>query len=335
MKKDFPFISLLLAVRNEENVILKCLNAISRLDYPSDKIEVLIGNDSSTDTSLELIETFAKPLPHFNVYTITKQIGALNGKANVLAQLAQKAKGELFLITDADVVVPPTWAKYMVSSIIKNPRIGIISGITIPNSNRSFISCFEAIDWLLVLVSVSLASKLGFAITSPGNNMLIRKTAYQAVGGFEATQNAITEDYAILKLITQKKWHFKGLTSKNIFAKTVGSKSYKALLSQRKRWLKGAIQSSPKLKLLVWVVAVIPSFLLVASLVSLNFFYFVFLARWIILYFYLIAILLHYRQYKLLLLLPFYELYQLTFTTVLAFSYLNSKAVIWKGRDYS
>ena len=49
--KNYPFVSILIAARNEEKNILSCLTALSRLNYPKDKYEVLVGNDGSEDNT--------------------------------------------------------------------------------------------------------------------------------------------------------------------------------------------------------------------------------------------------------------------------------------------
>ncbi len=99
-------ISILLAVRNEEKNILRCLSALAEQDYPINDMEILIGNDQSEDRSKELILDFIKEKPHFKLIDIQGNMGTAKGKGNVIAHLAHQAKGDYFLITDADVAVP-------------------------------------------------------------------------------------------------------------------------------------------------------------------------------------------------------------------------------------
>ena len=55
-----PHVSLLLAARNEEKLILRSLKSIEKLDYPKDKLDVLIGDDQSSDNTKKIIEDFIK-----------------------------------------------------------------------------------------------------------------------------------------------------------------------------------------------------------------------------------------------------------------------------------
>src|SRR5690242_8951036 len=64
---NFPFISILLAARNEEQNIARCLSALAHLDYPSDRFEVLIGNDGSQDKTAEIAGEYCQKDPHFRL----------------------------------------------------------------------------------------------------------------------------------------------------------------------------------------------------------------------------------------------------------------------------
>lgn len=124
-----PFISILIAARNEEANIVSCLQAISKLEYPIDRFEVWVGDDQSTDRTKELVTEFVQDHPNFYLHTIEENLGKAKGKANVLAHLAHKAKGEVFCITDADVIVPTSWLKGLVTHWDEN--VGMITGITL------------------------------------------------------------------------------------------------------------------------------------------------------------------------------------------------------------
>jgi len=59
----YPRVSILIAARNEERYILHCLRAIERLDYPKEQLEVLVGDDGSTDKTRALVEDFIRDKP--------------------------------------------------------------------------------------------------------------------------------------------------------------------------------------------------------------------------------------------------------------------------------
>ena len=71
-----PHVSILIAARNEEENIISCLEAISQLDYPTEKFSVWIGDDDSSDTTAALVENFIADKSNFsfkaNYYSIRK-----------------------------------------------------------------------------------------------------------------------------------------------------------------------------------------------------------------------------------------------------------------------
>src|SRR5690606_20719969 len=93
-------VSILIAARNEENTIIRCLKAIEKLDYPPELIEVLIGDDASTDQTFKVIANYIAGQPNFRLISITSKLGQARGKANVLAHLTRQATSGFFFITD-------------------------------------------------------------------------------------------------------------------------------------------------------------------------------------------------------------------------------------------
>ena len=71
----YPKVSLLLAARNEALLIERCLAAIDQLDYPKDKLEILIGDDDSSDDTAALVQAFIKDKPQYRLISITTQVG--------------------------------------------------------------------------------------------------------------------------------------------------------------------------------------------------------------------------------------------------------------------
>src|SRR5574343_664036 len=73
--EELPRISVLIAARNEEQNILRCLQSVAQLNYPSDKIQVLVGNDQSEDDTKMLIQNFIKDKHQFALVNITETLG--------------------------------------------------------------------------------------------------------------------------------------------------------------------------------------------------------------------------------------------------------------------
>ncbi len=236
---DKPFISILIAARNEETSIVSCLKAIQNLNYPEDRIEVWIGDDQSTDHTAQLVSEFIQNQPNYKLLSIEPATGNLKGKANVLAQLAKKATGEFLFITDADIHVPEYWIESLLGGF--EDHIGIVSGSTVVKGTDVF-SKVQRTDWAYAFGMVHVVSEMNMPVTAVGNNMAIRKSCYESTGGYEKIPFSITEDFELFKAALAKGWGYRNLLNASSTAVSAPLTSLKDVLHQRKRWLSGAMR---------------------------------------------------------------------------------------------
>jgi len=236
--EDLPNISILIAARNEEKNIIRCLKSVSELIYPAHKIQVLIGNDDSEDNTYKIVENYVKNKHQFSLHQINSTIGKARGKANVLAQLAHHATGEIYLITDADIAVGKNWAREIVS-YFPDEKMAIVSGITLVEDKGTF-GRMQEIDWMYFMGLLKSTSNFGMNCTAVGNNMAISKAAYWDVGGYENLDFSVTEDYKLYNEVRKRGWQTKNISNKNVINKSVAIKNFVQLMHQRKRWLIGA-----------------------------------------------------------------------------------------------
>lgn len=234
-----PQVSILVAARNEEANIAKCIKCLIALQYPKSLVEIIIGDDGSEDDTYAIASGFISQHPGIKVYKISKKLPGQKGKANVLAQLADKASGEFLFFTDADICVPPNWIEGMLSGFA--PKVGLVSGVT-AISGDGFWERFQCIDWLFALSMVKVLNNIGFSATALGNNMVVRREAYDAVGGYAAVPFSVTEDFELLKQIKKKGFEGNQLFQQNTLAWSAAEPSMRRLLHQRKRWMKGALE---------------------------------------------------------------------------------------------
>lgn len=233
-----PRISILIAARNEENTILRCLQAIASLHYPQEKLEVLIGDDASTDGTRSVVEGYIQNRPNYKCISIAQNAGSTKGKANVLAQLAKQATTGYFFFTDADIAVPPQWVQGMLSEMREG--IGVVTGIT-SIVGEGFWARLQAMDWLYALGLMQVVSDLKLPVSTMGNNMLLRREAYEAVGGFEGIRFSVTEDVAIFNAIISRGWGFRNIYDSAVLALSTPAGSVLEYLHQRKRWMRGSM----------------------------------------------------------------------------------------------
>lgn len=252
LPQPLPRVSILIAARDEEAAIGRCLASIRALEYPAELVEVLLGDDASTDRTRAVAEAAMEGYGgHFRCLSIKDTLGTARGKANVLAHLTRAATADFFFITDADIAVPPTWIPGLLA--YAQPGIGTVTGLTIVRGPRLF-DRLQGLDWLLSLSLVQVVSDLGKPVTAMGNNMLVTREAYEATGGYEALPFSVTEDFELFKAVMKRGFGFYNIFRPEILAFSLPIATPGRLLHQRRRWLRG-VESLPwglKLGLLIY-----------------------------------------------------------------------------------
>ena len=331
--KAEPFVSILIAVRNEELTIIKCLEAIGRLDYPANKIEILLGDDASTDNTYDIIRNYIKHKPFYRCLRIKENLGKARGKANVLAHLTRLATADYYFITDADIEVPKTWIRDMLAGI-RSRNTGIVTGVTTV-SGKGLFQELQAIDWINALGLMQIVSDLKLPVSTMGNNMLITRAAYEATGGYEIMPFSLTEDVQLFKAVIKKGFRSFNLFHPGVLALSAPAPTWPELLHQRKRWMQG-------IWLLPWYMSLI--LIIYASFYAFCLPFFAYVSGWVVLGIFLAKLFLQtlfinrcltrlqlrYRLEKIIL----FEFYAIFVSLITILFFLLPLKVRWKERQY-
>ncbi len=333
---DLPTVSILIAARNEEHMIFDCLRAIDQLDYPTTRLQILVGNDHSTDRTANVVDAFIQDKPTYRLFTITESLPNLNGKANVLAQLAQHATGTFLFTTDADARVSPTWLRAMISQFQPKKTgkiIGVVSGCT-TILGESVWARVQAVECVLVFKLIAFAADLGIPLTGVGNNMAIRREAYEQVGGFENQPLSVVEDYTIFQAIVKKGYGFGHQLDPDTLVGMLPPPTVGAYLQQRKRWMRGVFDLPLPLLLTTLIQYLLGPLLLVLAFwmpgLALGLYAAKVLGQTLLLW----SALHQLRQTHLWVSTLLYEPYQTIFGLLAFIYYWLPTGVVWKGRRY-
>ena len=327
----FIQISVLIAARNEENNIERCLKSLHELEFSKDKIEFIIGDDDSDDHTAEIIKRYIADKPNFIYKKITETLPGLKGKANVLEQLAHIAKGQYFFFCDADIAVPPTWATTMLLHF--KAKTGVVVGVTRMKKSH-MLADFISMEWLYVLSTIRLAAINKIPITGMGNNMAVTREAYFAMGGYESIGFSVVEDYTLFMAIVRKGYDFDVAFNRKILNISEPVNTWGELLRQRKRWISGVMQSFWATRLTVVVAAcLVPAFLILMIWEPA-------LAQKLLLAHYLVitgaalAALFILRQKDLIVTAFLFWFYMFVIGILMLIIYLLPGKTVWKGREY-
>ncbi len=326
-----PFISILLAVRNEAPNISACLEALYALEYPSDCYEVLIGDDDSEDDTATIIAKFIEDKPHFHYFFIQKRLNKARGKANVLAQLAHQAEGDYLFFTDADVVVAPEWLESV--RFFDDAKLGILNGCTLVEGKTLFDK-MQCLDWALMQELIYLLSQWKVPLTAMGNNMAVSRDAYEATGGYENLTFSLTEDFALFQAIVRKKFTFATDNHPDRVAYTKGIKKMNDWLQQRKRWMQGALRLPKHLVFLLFIQALFLIILIGVGFLNIRLALGLGLLSVVAQGVILARVLSRIGRIDLLKYAMVYQIFSWIMGIIMVFYYLLPIKIQWKGRTY-
>jgi len=241
----FPFVSILIPSFNEQDTIIKTLQSVTNLDYPRDKLEIIVINDGSTDNTKEKVIKFIKN-NNFKIKLINQKN---QGKAQSMNNALKITKGEFFACLDADSFVETKTLKKMLTIYEEEDKnLAIVTPAMKVKSPKTFL---QKIQWIEYLVSLFIGRLLGYLdciYVAPGPFSLYRTETIKKMGNFDT--QTITEDQEIA--YRAQKHHYKIKQCYNGYVYTIAPSNLRMLYKQRNRWLKGGFLNILKYKKLIW-----------------------------------------------------------------------------------
>jgi len=241
---DLPRVTVQLPIFNEQYVVDRLLDAVCRLDYPKEKLDIQLLDDS-TDETVEvariLVDRYAA-LGH--PVTYLHRDNREGYKAGALAEGLKTAKGEFVAIFDADFVPPPDFL-LKCTHHFTDPKVAMVqTRWTHINRNYSVLTEVEAIllDGHFVLEH-SARSRSGVFFNFNGTAGMWRRCAIDEAGGWQ--HDTLTEDTDLSYRAQLKGWKFVYLQDVECPAELPVEMT--AFKTQQARWAKGLIQVSKKI----------------------------------------------------------------------------------------
>ena len=241
---EIPLVTIQLPLYNEKYVVERLLTTIAKLQYPKDKLEIQVLDDSTDDSVIEtkkLVEDLHESGLDIKHITRTNRVGF---KAGALKEGLFTAKGEFIVIFDADFVPQPDWL-YQTIPYFKEASVGVVQtrwGHL--NRNYSILTKIQAfaLDAHFTLEQVGRNSQSHF-INFNGTAGAWRKKCIIDAGNWES--DTLTEDLDLSYRAQMKNWKFKYL--ENIETPAELPVIISAARSQQFRWNKGGAENFRKM----------------------------------------------------------------------------------------
>ena len=232
--KELPFVSVLIPARDEAVVIRDTLLAMANLDYPKDRLEVLVLDDGSTDGTPEIAEEVAREYPFIKVVRVE---GGGRGKSYVLNYGLKLARGDVIAVYDADNRPEPDALKGLVA-MLGEETPAVTGRVKTINWNRNILTRFICMEYLYFqLAGQSGKSKLYKTAVLPGTNFVVRRDLLEKLGGWD--EQAMAEDLELsFRIIAEGK-----RIAYNPLAVTWEQEpeSWRVWFRQRTRWAAGNV----------------------------------------------------------------------------------------------
>jgi cellulose synthase/poly-beta-1,6-N-acetylglucosamine synthase-like glycosyltransferase/peptidoglycan/xylan/chitin deacetylase (PgdA/CDA1 family) len=235
-----PFVSVVLAAYNEEDVIAKTLSELRLTDYPESKFEVVAVNDGSTDRTLSILEDYAREWPQLRVVSQEN-----SGKPAALNNGIEHARADstIIITLDADTLFRKSAIRMLVRHFVKNTngrRIGAVAGHVKVGNRRNIITAWQSLEYISGICVTRMAEGMMNSIwIVPGACSAWRREALKRIGGFRDDTMAEDTDATL----TLQRLGYDIRQENAAIADTEAPETMRALAKQRKRWTYGNIQA--------------------------------------------------------------------------------------------
>jgi cellulose synthase/poly-beta-1,6-N-acetylglucosamine synthase-like glycosyltransferase len=325
--EEFPFVSVIIAVRNEEKNVRDCLTSLKNQIFPENNFEVIVVDDHSTDKTQQIINDEIKSLKHFYYTNLPDNVFR---KRNALIHGIKMAKGEFIFQLDGDCVANKHWLAELCSHLEND--YAIVGGNTLIHFKRKLWDKLQALEYLYLHSICKTLSSRTKAFSLFGNNTAFKKEAYYRTEGYEGIHNEILEDYQLVRII-QKEDANKGqlICNKNSLVHTKPMNGYKDYFRQRRLWASGILEVKIARKIIFFVSLIIYTILTIYPFFS-KYYYVFFLLR-LVADFLIVSNLI--RIFRLFNLIPFFVFFHINsiLTTIMAgISLALYPKTKWKGR---
>jgi len=248
-EEKLPNITVQLPLYNEKYVVERLLKAISKLEYPKDKLEIQILDDSSDETS-SIIKSFMSKLgdDDFEFIHVQRE-NRIGYKAGALAYGMQSCKGEFLAIFDADFVPDPKFLLQTIS-FFQDPNIGLVQTRWLHiNEDDSILTRAQTImlNTHFGIEQLGRKNADGF-INFNGTAGIWRKECIESAGGWQA--DTLTEDLDLSFRAQSIGWKFEYLFDVGSPAELPAT--FEAFRTQQFRWSKGAAECLRKNTKTLW-----------------------------------------------------------------------------------
>ncbi len=228
-----PSIAIIVPCWNEENTIKGTVDSLLALDYPKDKLTIVLVDDGSTDNTAAVMDTFIGT-PQITV--IHKENGGKHTAVNLGIEKSPQA--EFVGCLDADSFVAPDALREIIG-YFDDPKVAAVTAAMSVHEPKTWLEKMQNADYIHGITLRHVISSLNGLYVTPGPFSFYRRTTILEIGGFQKGHN--TEDLEMALRIQRAGFIIENAPRARVYTKT--PKSIPALIKQRTRWTTGFLRN--------------------------------------------------------------------------------------------
>ncbi len=232
----FPFVSILIPAHNEEIVIERTVQAMLALNYPKERLEIIVVNDGSKDRTGEVVAEIAARHREVKLVNVPEGEGG-KGKSRTLNVGLEHAMGDVIAVYDADNRPEPDSLRYLVANLVEDPKLGAVLGkVRTINRDRNSLTRFINLEFIsFQWLMQGGRYKLFNLATLPGTNYVIWRKVLDKAGRFD--EEAIAEDAELSIRLYEMGYRIKFIPYSVTWEQE--PEDVKTFVRQRTRWVQG------------------------------------------------------------------------------------------------
>lgn len=236
----YPEVTIAVPCWNEEKTLEKTIESLLALDYPKEKLHIIIIDDGSKDNTFIIAERLREKqlsIGGSTIITIKKENG---GKHTAMNAALTLCKTELFGCLDADSFVLPHSLKAIVSYFEAHHDVmAVTPSIQIKNP-QTMVQRVQAVEYLMGAFLRKAYGELDAIQVTPGPFSIFKREVFDIIGPYKKAHN--TEDFEIT--LRMHKHHMKIMNSHKGVVYTLGPATMRGFLKQHLRWARGFLENS-------------------------------------------------------------------------------------------
>ena len=240
-KEQLPKFSIIVPTKDEEAVIGRCLNSLLNLDFPKDKLEIIIVDGNSTDSTCRVCSDYVMKYPQ--LFSLINEPPGAKGKPAALNLALSHTTGDIIGVFDADSL-PESDVLKKVASYFNDKETMAVQGRAISlNEKKNILTRVISIEekaWYQALLIGR--EKMQLFVPLNGSCQFVRHSVLNELGGWD--EGSLTEDVELALRLVEKNHHIK--YADDVLCGQETPNGLRDLVKQRVRWYRGYMETALK-----------------------------------------------------------------------------------------